>query len=103
MTYQEIQDRLSKCESTLKKLQSGNYSKISQEKTKLQVEKLTTLRESLQKQLKEADGTVSTADPNQAEKLADKGLNVKLVDKDELSKNEGGFNQNETAKMMGEC
>ena len=99
MTYQEIQDRLSKCEATLKNLKAGNYSNISQEKTKLQVEKLTTLRESLQKQLKEADGTVSTADPNQAEKLADKGVNVKLVDKDELETNEGGFDQNETAKI----
>ena len=37
MTYQEIQDRLSKCEATLKNLKAGNYSNISQEKTKLQV------------------------------------------------------------------
>ena len=99
MTYQEIQDRLSKCEKTLKDLKAGNYSNLSTKKTKLQVEKLTILRESLQKQLKEANGTVNTADPDQAEKLADKGVNVNLVDKDELETNEGGFDQNETAKI----
>ena len=56
MTYQEIQDRLSKCEKTLKDLKAGNYSNLSTKKTKLQVEKLTILRESLQRQLKEANG-----------------------------------------------
>ena len=77
MTYQEIKERLSKCELTLEKIKDGKYtgSNIA-EKTK----QLTVLKESLQKQLLEADkGMVATDDESQAEKLAKKGVNVKLT------------------------
>ena len=77
MTYQEIKDRLTKCELTLEKIKDGQYTgKYIAEKT----EKLTVLKESLQKQLLEAEkGMVSTDDEKKAAALADKGINVKLT------------------------
>ena len=77
MTYQEIKDRLTKCELTLEKIKDGQYTgKYIAEKT----EQLTVLKESLQKQLLEAEkGMVSTDDEKKAATLADKGINVKLT------------------------
>jgi len=51
MTYQELKDRLSKCEYTLTCIKDGN-SKIKDTKT---VKKLELLKESLETQLKEMD------------------------------------------------
>ena len=80
MTYQEIKDRLSKCELTLEKIKNGTYKNnknINVEETEKQ---LTILRESLQKQLLEADkGVVATDDEKKAKDLADDGVNVKLT------------------------
>ena len=76
MTYQEIQDRLSKCESTLEQLKNGSVKPTE----KITVKNLEVLKESLEKQLSEADkGIVYTDDEAKAKDLADKGANVKLT------------------------
>ena len=75
MTYQEIKDRLSKCEFTLKAIKNGKLK----EKDNTTVEKLEILKESLQTQLLEQEkGVVVTRDSEEAEKLAKKGVNVNL-------------------------
>ena len=77
MTYQEIKDRLTKCELTLEKIKDGSYKPANIVQT---TEKLTVLRESYLKLLNEADkGMVSTDDEKKAAALADKGINVKLT------------------------
>ena len=103
MTYQEIKDRLSKCELTLTKLKNGTYDK-SNETIAEKVKQLTIIKESLQKQLKEADkGVVYTDDEKKAKELADDGADVKLTDElDEDVK----FGVNETkaiARKVGEA
>jgi hypothetical protein len=77
MTYREIKDRLSKCEYTLKCIKNGTL-KDKDDKT---VKNLELLKESLQKQLikEEEKGMVVTKDSEEAEKLAKKGVNVKLT------------------------
>ncbi len=50
MTYQEIKDRLSKCESTLEQLKNGSVKPTQ----KITVKNLELLKESLEKQLSEA-------------------------------------------------
>lgn len=77
MTYQEIKERLTKCELTLEKIKDGQYTgKSITQKT----EQLTVLKESLQKQLLEAEkGMVSTDDEDKAADLAKDGINVKLT------------------------
>ena len=105
MTYQEIKDRLAKCEFSLKCIADGSYKTNSKVKLAETTKKLTILKESLQKQLKEAEGTVRTADAGEAEKLADKGVNVDLVEPKDLETNEQegtSFDQNETAKIAME-
>ncbi len=54
MTYQEIKDRLSKCELTLEKIKNGNTNSTE---VKNQTAKLELLRESYVKLLKEAEKT----------------------------------------------
>lgn len=77
MTYQEIKDRLSKCELTLEKIKNGSYKPANVKHT---TEKLQILRESYQNLLNEADkGIVTTDDEKKAKELADKGINVKLT------------------------
>ena len=81
MTYQEIKDRLSKCELTLEKLKNGNYTS---KEVKLKTEKLNIIRESYIKLLKEADkGVIYTDDEKQAKELSDDGANVKLTKEEE--------------------
>ena len=91
MTYQEIKDRLSKCELALSKIKNGthrNTASIDLIKTK---ETLEVLKESLTKQLtllKEEedmgdDGYVATDDEGAAEDLANKGVKVKLTKENE--------------------
>ena len=63
MTYQEIKDRLTKCENTLNLIKNGQYKTQEKVDIKETTKKLEVLRESLQKQLAEADkGTISTDD-----------------------------------------
>ena len=91
MTYQEIKDRLSKCELALTKIKNGtsrNTTSIDLIKTK---ETLEVLKESLTKRLallKEEedmgdDGYVATDDEGAAEDLANKGVKVKLTKENE--------------------
>jgi uncharacterized protein with FMN-binding domain len=88
MTYQEIKDRLSKCEVALTKIKDGTFtstSTVDLQKTKTQLE---VLKESLTRKLallKEEDdqmgddGYVATNDEDKAEDLAKKGVKVKLT------------------------
>ena len=91
MTYEEIKERLTKCETILKKVQSNSKNKPQVDVVKLE-EKITFLKESLTKKaietklnsLKEqedkgTEGTVSTDDEGEAADLAKKGVNVKLT------------------------
>lgn len=85
MTYQEIKDRLSKCELALNKIKDGTYTSTTSTELEKTKEKLELLRESYQKMLKEADdemgddGFVATDDEGKAEDLAKKGVKVKLT------------------------
>jgi len=80
MTYQEIKERLTKCENTLESLKNGSYKNNTSINVKETAQKLEMLRESLQSQLLEAEkGMVATDDENKAKELADKGVNVKLT------------------------
>lgn len=81
LTYTEIKQKLIKIERVLKTLDSSPKKAIVQEK----VEKLTLLKESYLKQLKEQEkGTIFTDDESKAEKLAKKGLQVKLTNEQEV-------------------
>mgnify|MGYP003150337581 FL=1 len=106
MTYQEIKERLAKCEFSLKCIVDGTYKNKSKKELAETTKKLTLLKESYIKQLKEAEGTVRTADAGEAEKLADKGVNVDLVEPKDLETNEqegdSSFDQNETAMLAAE-
>ena len=80
MTYQEIKDRLSKCELTLEKLRNGEYKDSKKINVKETTTQLELLRESLQKQLIEMNkGIISTDDEVKAKELANQGINVKLT------------------------
>ena len=82
MTYKEIKDRLSKCELTLEKIKDGSSNTPNNLDISKTTKKLEILRESLQKQLSEADkGVVATDDETTAADLAKKGVNVKLHQK----------------------
>ena len=90
MTYQEIKDRLSKCELALTRMKSGKHStttSIDMIKTK---ETLEVLKESLTRKLTLLeeedmgdDGYVATDDEGAAEDLANKGVKVKLTKESE--------------------
>lgn len=80
MTYQEIKDRLTKCENTLNLIKNGQFKSTEKVDIKETTKKLEVLRESLQKQLSEVDkGVVQTDDEDKAKELADDGVNVKLT------------------------
>lgn len=88
MTYQEIQDRLSKCELALNSLKNGNYTNLPKEDVQIKVEQLQILKESYIKLLKEAedmgdDGYVATDDEDKAADLAKDGVKVKLTKEQE--------------------
>jgi hypothetical protein len=70
MTYQEIKDRLSKCEVTLEKIKDGTYTKVDSANIKETTSKLEVLRESLQKQLKEASKKTYLVTPKSGETAA---------------------------------
>tara|TARA_R110002110_G_scaffold40435_3_gene129314 strand:+ start:16235 stop:19039 length:2805 start_codon:yes stop_codon:yes gene_type:complete len=109
MTYQEIKDRLSKCEYALGTIKDGTYSNLSKQDMEKTKHKLEVLKESLTTQLstlKEEDemdpGYVSTDDEDKAADLAKDGVKVKLT-----SENEGmAFDTKETkiiAKEVGKA
>jgi len=103
MTYNELKTRLSVVEKTLKKLQTNKDTKLSPSYIKETVTKLSTLKESIQNQLtliKEEDGIVRTADPREAEKLANKGVTVDLVDKIEENEKDIEFSVNDMRVMI---
>ena len=103
MTYQELKDRLSKCELTLEKIKNGTY-KSSTKDIPQTVEKLTILKESLQKQLAEAEkGIVYTDDEKKAKDLADDGVNVKLSDEIEENIQFGLDETKAIARKVGEA
>lgn len=86
MTYQEIKDRLSKCEVALNQLKDGANSKINSKefestKSKLEImkESLITKLNLLKEQSIDDDGYVATDDEGRAEDLAKKGVKVKLT------------------------
>ena len=58
MTYRELNDCLSKCESTLLQIKNGEYKSSNDNALKLTTEKLNILKESLTRQIKEADETM---------------------------------------------
>lgn len=107
MTYEEIKDRLSKCEIALNSLKNGNHTNLSKEQVTNKVEKLQVLKESYKRLLKEADdmednGYVATDDEDKAEDLAKKGVKVKLTNEQEGIE----FSKEETrviAKKVGEA
>ena len=76
MTYQELKDRLSKCEYTLNCIKDGTLKDTNQKTVK----KLELLKESLRSKIEEIEdkGMVVTRDSEEAEKLAKKGVNVNL-------------------------
>jgi len=70
MTYQELTDRLTKCESTIENFKNGSYNSLPPTKAKQQLKKLTVLKESLQKQLLEATKKTYLVTPKSGETSA---------------------------------
>ena len=92
MTYQEIKERLDKCETILSQLKDSNNPSASKQKIAAVKKKVEVLRESLLKKalssklqiLTEAEmGTVTTDDAGEAEKLSKKGVPVQLTSEQE--------------------
>lgn len=115
MTYQELKNRLDKCEITLKCLQSGKYKEMSPKDLAIKETKLKVIKESLERQLKEAEETMFVTtkggdtkavkmDKKQAQDLK-KDPNVVDIDtaKGQDLKEQGvRFNQQETAAIAKE-
>ena len=55
MTYKELNDRLSKCQLTLEKIKDGTYTPSKSQNIAKTAKNLELLKESLIKQLKEAE------------------------------------------------
>ena len=122
MTYEEIKKRLTEVETTLQSMQNRKRPKLETSYSNKSIQNLTTLKESLQKQLAEKEETmfVSTKggdtkavsmdrkaamdlkkDPNITGIDTAKGQSLK--ERDRLDKNSGiEFGQNETAKIAME-
>ena len=82
MTYQEVQDRLTKVQSALTTLQSGNFDNqpaIDVPNTMNQLQEMKKLLQSQLTILAEKEGMVATDDEKKAQDLAKKGVNVKLT------------------------
>lgn len=83
MTYQEINDRLSNVQTALTSLQNGTYPDLKGMNVQQTVAQLESIQETLQSQLKvleeQEQGMVATDNEVEAEKLAKKGVNVKLT------------------------
>lgn len=74
MTYEEVKQRLSKCERTLELIKNGSYKNLSQSDSENKIKKLQTLKESLEKLLSEAGKKTAFID----------GRPVDVTDKDDL-------------------
>ena len=96
MTYSEIQDRLNRVETALTALNSGNYDTLSQDYSQQSISQLQEIQTQLKEQLsllaEEEDGSVVTDSPEDAEKLAKKGVRVKLTNEQDKA----AFDINET-------
>ena len=104
MTFQELNDKLAKVQKALEAIETGSYKDMDASFFSARKQELETIKEDLENQLKvikEADqGTVATDDEAQAEKLAKKGINVRLTNEAEGVQ----FTQEETrqiAKKVG--
>ena len=90
MTYQEIKDRLSKCELALSRIKNGTHSNTASMDLIKTKETIEVLKESLTRKLTLLeeedmgdDGYVATDDEGAAEDLANKGVKVKLTKESE--------------------
>ena len=96
MTYSEIQDRLNRVETALTALNSGNYDTLSQDYSQQSISQLQEIQAQLKEQLtllaEEEEGSVVTDSPDEAEKLAKKGVRVKLTNEQDKA----AFDVNET-------
>jgi hypothetical protein len=119
MTYQEIKDRLSKCESTLEKFKNG--VNIDNKEAHAKINKLTILKESLTKKLAEAQSKTYLVTPKKGQttavamsddetdalKDADDVKAIKGIDGEEIKEQEGlKFSIDETksiAKRVGKA
>ena len=80
MTYQEMQERLTKVETLIQAVQQPRYQNKVQNVQET-LAQLNTIKENLENKMKiiaEAEGIITTDNEAQAEKLASKGHNVNL-------------------------
>jgi hypothetical protein len=87
MTYQEVQDRLTKVQSALQSLQNGSLANTAAINVPSTITQLQEAEKSLKERLQilaEEEGIIATDDEQQAEKLAKKGLKVKLTKEEQL-------------------
>ena len=80
MTYQEMQERLTKVETLIQAVQQPRYQNKVQNVQET-LTQLNTIKENLENKMKiiaEAEGIITTDNEAQAEKLASKGHNVNL-------------------------
>lgn len=87
MTYEEIKERLSKCELALSKIKNGKHNYTQPTELEATKQKLEVLKESYTRLLKEEDdmepGFVATDDEDTAADLAKDGVKVKLTSEQE--------------------
>ena len=83
MTYQEVNDRLTKVQTALQSLQDGSYANNPSINVPQMTSQLQEAEAKLQEQLlvlqEQETGTVATDDETKAADLAKKGVNVKLT------------------------
>jgi hypothetical protein len=121
MTYKEIKDRLSKCETTLDQLKNGKVTNLKPAELRKKTTQLEVLRESYIKQLKEAQEKTYLVTPKSGKtaalslgddevdalKDADDIEKIKSSDGNEVKENEGiKFSIEETksiAKSVGKA
>jgi hypothetical protein len=100
MTYQELNDRLTNVQSALTSLQSGTYQNVPGINVQETISQLQSIKEALDSELKilaeQEAGTISTDSEIEAEKLAKKGINVKLTKE---AKGEARFSVEETKQI----
>ena len=83
MTYQEVNDRLTRVQTALQSLQDGSYANTTSINIPQMTSQLQEVEAKLQEQLlvlsEQESGMIATDDESKAEKLAKKGINVKLT------------------------
>lgn len=107
MTYNEIKEKLTKCEAAIIQIQSKSPKQQKTVSIQEKKRKLIALRESLQSKLRllkeEEQGTVLTDDPKDAEDLAKKGVNVKLTNEEEQGIEFSKQETKQIAKKVGKA